>query len=543
VVFWGETKNLSSGINRLNLTQLPVQNARFLWNNTEVRKGSTELIPLEITIGIEYNGIIHDCMMSFTQQSAEIIYCLPNKSFYENKGLMNFASTINVNLLYSMSGVAIEEVLLPEGRINSLIGQGQTSEVLRNLCYMIYEKENKEDWKEMVHLMDRLFQVQIQTPKFIVSRGVIELKYKSNDIKNNLDIAMAGRGLQQFLLLFSYLYSHKNSVLLLDEPDAHLEILRQKTIYTILKRLTQNNGNQLIIATHSEVILNEASETNLELIMVGEAIHLAEKDHIKKTLREFGIEHYYKAKQKRTILYVEGSTDIDMLKEFARLINNEAAFDLLDSNLNYYYTQNTEPENTTENEIDRVHGFFSTHFKKHFNALRSVVPDFKGIAVLDSDGKQKTTEKDDKFATVYWKRYELENYFVKPQVVDNWMKSNLKIKGTLFEGFFQKAMNTCMLEFVFNNNQQTLEEFNALTPALKDSYWINNTRNLKLSLFFENVLAKYSQLSGQPTPINKGQFYELIQYLPKEQVDTEISNVLDLIIEYLTTKNSENSTV
>lgn len=536
------TKNLSSGINRLNLTQLPVQNARFLWNNTEVRKGSTELIPLEITIGVEYNGMIHDCMMSFTQQSAEIIYCLPNKTFHENKGLMSFASTVNVNLLYSMSGVAIEEVLLPEGRINSLIGQGQTSEVLRNLCYMIFEKEKKEDWKEMVDLMKRLFQVEIQPPKFIVSRGVIELKYKSNDVKNNLDIAMAGRGLQQFLLLFSYLYSHKNSVLLLDEPDAHLEILRQKTIYTVLKRLTQNNGNQLIIATHSEVILNEASDTNLELILVGEAIHLAEKDSVKKTLRDFGIEHYYKAKQKRTILYVEGTTDVDMLKEFALLVKNQTAFDLLDSNLNYYYTQNTESENTTENEIDRDHGYFSTHFKKHFNALKSVVPDFKGIAVLDSDGKQKTTEKDDKFATVYWKRYELENYFVKPQVIDNWMKNRLNIRGTLSEIYFREAMDACMLEFVFNNNRQALEEFNALTPALKDSYWISITKNLKLSLFFENVLSEYSHRSGQYIPINKGQFYELIQYLPKEQVDAEITNALDLIVEYLTPNESEEGT-
>ena len=329
----------------------------------------------------------------------------------------------------------------------------------------------------------------------------------------------------------------------MDEPDAHLEILRQKTIYTILKRLTQKNGNQLIIATHSEVILNEASDTNLELILVGEAIHLAEKDNVKKTLRDFGIEHYYKAKQKTTILYVEGSTDIDMLKEFALLINNETAFNLLDSNLNYYYTQNTESENTTENEIARDYGYFSTHFKKHFNALKSVVPDFKGIAVLDSDGNQKITEKDEKFATVYWKRYELENYFIKPQVIDNWMESKLNIRGTFSEVFFHEAMNACMLKSVFNDNQQALEEFNALTSALKDSYWINNTRNIKLSHFFENVLSEYSQRSGQYIPINKGQFYELIQYLPKEQVDAEISNALDLIVEYLTPNNSESSTV
>lgn len=532
------TKNLSSGINRLNLTQLPVQNARFLWNNTEVRKGSTELIPLEITIGIEYNGKIHNCMMSFTQQSAEIIYCVPNKDFLENRDLMLFAAGINVNLLYSMSGVAIEEVLLPEGRINSLIGQGQTSEVLRNLCYMVYESDNKEDWNELTTLMERLFQVRIQPPKFIVSRGIIELKYKSVNVKNNLDIAMAGRGLQQFLLLFSYLYSHKNSVLLLDEPDAHLEILRQKTIYTILKRLTHTHNNQLIIATHSEVILNEAADTNLELIMIGQALHLAEKKHIKNTLRNFGIEHYYKALQKRTILYVEGSTDIDMLKEFAALVENVQAFEILDSNLNYYYLQNSDSEDTLENQIDRHHGHFTTHFKEHFNALKSIVPDFKGIAVLDSDGKQKQSEKDENFVCICWRRYELENYFINPAVINLWAENTLKIKGTLFETFFKQALDSAMLEMVFNNNQQELIDFHALTPALKNSFWIRTTNNIKLSLFFEQVLIKYSELSGLPIPINKGHFYELIKYLPKEQVDTEIINVLNLIVEYLTHINA-----
>lgn len=38
-------------------------------------------------------------------------------------------------------------------------------------------------------------------------------------------------------------------------------------------------------------------------------------------------------------------------------------------------------------------------------------------------------------------------------------------------------------------------------------------------------------------PINKGHFYELIKYLPREQVDSDIINVLNLIVEYLTPKN------
>ena len=37
----------------------------------------------------------------------------------------------------------------------------------------------------------------------------------------------------QMLLVFAYLYSHKRSVLLVDEPDAHLEILRQKQVFVM----------------------------------------------------------------------------------------------------------------------------------------------------------------------------------------------------------------------------------------------------------------------------------------------------------------------
>jgi len=526
------TKNLSSGINRLNLTQLPVQNARYLWNNTEIRKGSSELIPLVITVGIEFNDIVYECQLSFTQQSSELIYCVPNKDFYENKDLLEFAAHINVDLLYSMSGVAIEEVLIPEGRINSLIGQGQTSEVLRNLCYMIYNN-SKDDWTLMVDLMQKLFQIELQQPKFITTRGIIELKYKSKDIKNNLDIAMAGRGLQQFLLLFSYLYSHKNSVLLLDEPDAHLEILRQKTIYNILKRLTQKNGNQLIIATHSEVILEDAAETNLELILVGEAVHIAEKKEIKNALRDFGIEHYYKARQKGSILYVEGSTDIDILKEFAKIIGNQTAYDLLDGSLNYYYTQNNEPENTLENEIDRVQGSFQL-YQKHFYALKKVVADFRGLAIFDSDGREKKCDSINSLTTIFWKRYEIENYFISPSVIEKWKIEELKIDGTIFEQQFKKALDDCMLESIFNNKQQSLIDYFSLPQSLRDSLWLSLTKNIKLSQFFESILLKYHQLSGQPIPINKGRYYELVKYLPSDDVDIEISKVLNDIVECFT---------
>ena len=55
------------------------------------------------------------------------------------------------------------------------------------------------------------------------------------DGETELDLVSSGRGLQQTLLLLAHLYTHPKSVLLFDEPDAHLEILRQREIYLKLR--------------------------------------------------------------------------------------------------------------------------------------------------------------------------------------------------------------------------------------------------------------------------------------------------------------------
>jgi hypothetical protein len=48
-----------------------------------------------------------------------------------------------------------------------------------------------------------------------------------------------------------------------------------------------------------------------------EAVNLATQVDMRHSLRTFGIEHYYKAKILPRILYVEGSTDLAILKSLA----------------------------------------------------------------------------------------------------------------------------------------------------------------------------------------------------------------------------------
>ncbi len=527
-------KNLTVGINRLEIVQVPVQETRYYWNKTEVRKGNAPGIPLEITVGLWFNGRVEDCKITFTHYP-ELVYCLPDVDFYTNRELFEYAASLNVNILYPMSGLGIDEPQISKERIDFLIGEGKTAEVLRNLCFQIFQNRetSDHDWKELNILMKKLFSVELLKPVYNTIRGTIELKYKTRGVLNPLDISLAGRGMQQILLLVAYILSHKNSVLLLDEPDAHLEILRQKVVFFLLNDLAQKNNNQIIMATHSEVVLNEASDTNLVLLLDGDAINLAEKKDIRSALGNFGMEHYYKARLKKSILYVEGSTDVQILKAFAELTGHDQALEILNSNFNYYYTQNSEPEFTPEFELASLQGSFG-YYKKHFYAIKSVVPDFKGLAIFDSDGKKRANEINPDLVTQYWQQYEIENYFIKPSVIEAWKNSNLHIAGTLLDSFFHEAFNDTLLHVIFSGNLQALVDFNALTPALKDVTWKNNTKNIKISAFFEQLLERYSDLSSQPVPLNKGRYYELVPFLPVKEVDKEVYQALDEIVRILT---------
>ena len=141
------------------------------------------------------------------------------------------------------------------------------------------------------------------------------------------------------LLVFAYLYSHKRSVLLVDEPDAHLEILRQKQVYVLLRDIASENGSQVVMVTHSEVILEEALDNNLTLLLEGRADDLARKDEIRDSLKHFGAEHYVKARERGYVLYVEGGTDVDILRALALRTDHPVAA-LWDERINSFYVQN-----------------------------------------------------------------------------------------------------------------------------------------------------------------------------------------------------------
>jgi ABC-type cobalamin/Fe3+-siderophores transport system ATPase subunit len=523
------SERVARGINRLNIVAVPVTRTRFFWNNAKVRVANTPIL-VTVTVGIEHQGRVKSLTMLFRSQSDELVYCEPDEESLKDIELIKYAASVNVELLHPMSGIETEEPILKPGRINVLLGQGQTAQVLRNLC-LIVAKDSPQDWTRIVVLMKRLFQAELETPREN-ERGAIELSYNQPGVKESLDISMSGRGFQQLLLLFAYLFSHKRSVLLIDEPDAHLEILRQRQVYILLREIAHRNESQVILVTHSEVVLSESLDRNLTLILEGVTENLAKKDDIKNSLKHFGAEHYVRARESGNVLYVEGSTDVDMLKAFARHTNHPAAAFLEDEHrLNAYYVQDNYPEaGEVEQELERVEGGFGIPPVQHFFGLRNMIPKLRGLAILDNDGRNRQSRNEGGLEILYWTRYEAENYFVTPVVLKRYADEKLSVPELeLFSGFrneISTTLNQLILERVFSNDQAAFQTYAAAEASAAALIWTSSTVRIKLSDFAEEFFRRLSRVTGMPMLLRKGELHLLVPLMDPKDFSTEVHEKL-----------------
>lgn len=515
----------ATSLNRLSIVAVPVSRTRYFWHNTRVQR-----VPLTITVGVEFKGQIEPLTMRFTHRGDELVYCSPDESVMGNAELIAFATSLKVELLYSMSGLDTEEPILQPGRVDVLLGQGRTADVLRNLCLAV-AKSSADDWNRVVQLMQRLFNVSLGRPEE-TSRGSITMNYRQPGVKEPLDISSAGRGMLQMLLVFAYLYSHKRSVLLVDEPDAHLEILRQKQVYVLLRDIASENGSQVVMVTHSEVILDEALDTNLTLLLEGRADDLAKKQDIRNSLKHFGADHYVKARERGYVLYVEGGTDIDMLRGLAERLQHPVA-DIWDERVNSFYVQNNYPLQDVDAELERVEGGFGLTPREHFNGLRNLLPSLQGVAILDNDGQNRQDRDEGSLRIRYWRRYEAENYFITPELLRRYAYSHFPVDD-LFTSHARQSVDDALAEtlaeLVFDGSPEDYEIWLQSPADAARLIWETKTARRKLSAIAEEFFRRLAQKVGGGMLLKKGELHRLIDHAElSTTAEAEVRAKLDLL--------------
>ncbi len=518
------------GINRRDIEQVPHTDTRQLFNKNKIRAGKDN-ISIKISVGITFNNVVEECSVFFKYFKSEIIYAYLSTNLCNEIELLKKSSDLQINLLYPMSGLEREETLLQEGAIRKQIGRGITAGLLRNVCYNLYINQPKI-WEELVKMMEKLFYIKLNSPQRLANDDLI-LDYNYIDItqksENHLDILQAGRGQLQILLILAFAMARKQSVIMIDEPDAHLEVLRQSQIMEVLKSVSDKFQCQIIVATHSEIVMNEANSLNL--IHHGKKIELDEnkKKSIKSSLGEFGIEQFYKATLTKFVLYLEGTTDKQNLVGLAKYLKHPLE-EILNDRFFVYYTQSPDALNS---EFEITPGYYQTH-KKHFSALKPLVEDLRGMALFDSDNQNRENEDMGNGLKIrFWKEYELENYFITPESVEKYIEHYYKEDGN--DGLFlENDMNNFRSIFesnflfpIFDKNEVLLNIYRNSNPIEKKALYNNSSKSKKVSLLLEIVFQNLAQQSNSKIILRKNDFYKIIPFC--NEVKEEVKVMLDEI--------------
>jgi len=254
-------------INRRDLFAIPVPSAKLLWadlhTNDSVRingKPKTEKVYINLTAEGDHAGTPWRCSLDFYYANDESFYCRLVDA--DDGKVPTGARQHSVVFLPPMSGLAEREYRKEQGEISVLIGEGQTAQVLRNLCWQLHSRADASAWMPLCDHITALFHIRLNAPNYIKERSEFSLTcLERNGVE--LDLSSSGRGCQQVMLLLTFLLANPGSLLLLDEPDAHLEILRQRDVYNLITEVAAANGSQIVAASHSEVILQEAAERDV----------------------------------------------------------------------------------------------------------------------------------------------------------------------------------------------------------------------------------------------------------------------------------------
>jgi len=148
------------------------------------------------------------------------------------------------------------------------------------------------------------------------------VEVKEGDTK--FDLRDISAGSQQILALLTELETAgtQTDVLLLEEPETHLHPGAQRTIYKIVKRVSERTDTQIILTTHSEVFLDAGDSSQLIKASRKDGntvFSKVDKDIESEAMTALGYEKSALL-QARAVVFVEGLSDKRILSQFAESV-------------------------------------------------------------------------------------------------------------------------------------------------------------------------------------------------------------------------------
>ena len=477
-----ETPDLSRGqdgnypaanLNVLNFNSIPLADFDHLWNDKDVTSpASISLHTDQWKIGFE-----------ILYKARELVTARPSKDVKEVDLDEYLDNPLIPVYIPPFSQLDRSESLFGPGVVPAQLAGGHGGRVLRNLLFAVYQ--DIEKWKKLQKVVRSFFGYELLPP---TSGATILTQYRHSEKDEPYELNSAASGFLQILMVYASLLHEDVSVVLIDEPDAHLHILLQEKIYRYLRKYVRLNKSQLIIATHSEQIINAADEDSLRVLTgSGELKKVHDSKKVIATLRLESTDIAL-AITEPGILYVEGKTDIRILREWARILRHP-----LLSFLEKPFCRETAEE------IGK-NGFPVSHY----GAMRLIVPDFRGVELRDGDQDIRSHPLPDGIISLQWMRPDIESYLIHRQAIMRFVEKNRGIDAAHIIDDYMK---------------------NQLPPALYKAPC--ETYDFALKDKGKTILSRFMQEAG--INIKESDYYQIAAEMKEDEIHPEVHEILDAI--------------
>jgi predicted ATPase len=246
--------------------------------------------------------------------------------------------------------------------------------------------------------------IQVQVVKGTIDR----FKLKRHSGYNPRDLMVEGSGFLQWLSVFALATDPELDLLLLDEPDAHLHSSLQEELLGSLRRVAPASGKQMLVATHSTEILRNAEPKDILHVRRGHGSgYLTTETQKVGMLAGLGSDYaprVDRAKRTKRVLFVEGTSDLAVLKIFAE-------------HLGLTWPERWVEWTTAQGQKERKHVYL---------ALKEEIPELVVISLRDRDDEPVETVRPDLvdgssgdagFLPRRWRRRYLESYLIWPPAI------------------------------------------------------------------------------------------------------------------------------
>ncbi|CAN0621522.1 AAA ATPase-like protein [Burkholderia multivorans] len=443
---WLQTKTKAGvGMGIVDFTPLQIPSLSHLWTNLKSNKDE-ETDGYTLKIGVYWD------LDSGEERHLEIGLSLANDRLFvkttstnlsEGEVMTEDGSPIDGNVprigyLPPFAGITDREARLTPAMRERLIGQGLSGGVIRNVLFELHEENKRrraemregktkisnsdlkslresDAWEILLKTIQSTFATEIKVVPFneryhsYLRVECVKGEFKEGTFKkfpkyNSRDLMVEGSGFLQWLSVYALSLSPDVDVILLDEPDAHLNATLQKELVVALRKTTEATGKQVLMATHSPELIRFYDYDKILAVANRKAQYLDEPGGKVKVLGGIGTIHtptLHALMESKRMLILEAESDARFLA-------------ILAERAQIAWPKNVVPWYWNGHASER---------RRLFLQLQKEIPGLQAVSIRDRDDEPDDTvgadlidksnpPKNDGFTAMKWRRRHIENYLL-----------------------------------------------------------------------------------------------------------------------------------